>query len=130
MKLLLDTHVWLWMLAEPDRLSDSTRQLIQDRRTALYLSAVSSGEIAIKHALGRLPRPEPPEHSVPARMRTTGVRGLPIEHAHALHVDTLEMHHRDPFDRLLVAQSQVEGLPLLTADRVFERYDIEVMSAE
>jgi PIN domain nuclease of toxin-antitoxin system len=129
-KVLLDTHIWLWMLAEPDRLSDPTRDLIQDGDTTLYLSSVSSWEIAIKHSLGRLPLPEPPEQYVPARMRTTGVRGLPIEHAHALHVDTLEMHHRDPFDRLLVAQSRVEGLPLVTADRVFERYDIEVVSAE
>ena len=129
MTLLLDTHVWLWMLTAPHRLSGAARQLVEDESTNLLLSAASSWEIAIKYALGRLPLPEPPELYVPERMHTTGVDALPVMHAHALRVSVLEPYHRDPFDRLLVAQSQVEGIPLLTADPVFGRYGIEVVPA-
>jgi len=127
--LLLDTQVWLWMLADPQRLSGAARQLVEDTGNTLLLSAASSWEIAIKHALGRLALPAAPERYVPDRMRTSGVRGLPIEHSHALHVNTLEMHHRDPFDRMLVAQARVERVSLLSADRVFALYDVEVVPA-
>ena len=129
MNVLLDTHVWLWMLSSPDRLAVDARRLVEDADTALMLSAASSWEIAIKHALGRLPLPEAPEQYVPERMRITAVDPLPIEHTHALRVSRLAPHHRDPFDRMLVAQAQVERVPLLTADPVFARYDIEVIAA-
>jgi len=126
---LLDTHVWLWMLAAPDRLSAAARELVENVDTRLLLSAASSWEIAIKYSLGRLAIPEPPPRYVPERMRATGVDALAIEHTHALRVSELEPHHRDPFDRLLVAQSQVEGAPLLTADPIFGRYDVETIPA-
>lgn len=129
MTILLDTQIWLWMQAAPRRLGPGVRELIEDVTTTLLFSAVSSWEIAIKHSLGRLPIPEPPERYVPDRMRTSGVVALPIEHSHALRVSTLEQHHRDPFDRLLVAQSQVEGVALVTADPIFDRYDVELISA-
>jgi len=128
-RVLLDTHVWLWMLTAPARLSPSARDLVEDRRTTLWLSAASSWEIAIKYALGRLLLPESPERFVPERMRVTNVDPLPVEHSHALRVSTLEPHHRDPFDRLLVAQSQLERVPLLTADAVFAAYDVETIAA-
>jgi PIN domain nuclease of toxin-antitoxin system len=127
--LLLDTHVWLWMLTAPGRLAVGARRLVEDETTNLLLSAASSWEIAIKYALGRLPLPEPPELYVPERMHVTGVDALPVMHAHALRVSILEQHHRDPFDRLLVAQSQIDGVPLLTADPIFGRYGIEVVPA-
>jgi PIN domain nuclease of toxin-antitoxin system len=126
---LLDTHVWLWMQAAPRRLVPAVRALVEDATTTLLLSAVSSWEIAIKYALGRLPLPEPPELYVPDRMRTSGVVALPIEHSHALRVSGLERQHRDPFDRLLVAQCQIERIALVTADPIFERYDVELISA-
>jgi PIN domain nuclease of toxin-antitoxin system len=126
---LLDTQVWLWMQAAPTKLGVAARTLIEDAGSTLLLSAASSWEIAIKYALGRLAIPEPPERFVPERMRTSGVVALPIEHPHALRVATLEHHHRDPFDRLLVAQSQLEGIPLLTADPIFDRYDVHVIRA-
>ena len=94
------------------------------------LSAASSWEIAIKYALGKLPLPAPPPEYVPSRMQASGTGALPITHAHALHVASLPTHHRDPFDRLLVAQAQVESLPLLTADPQLGRYDIELLAAE
>ncbi len=129
MTYLLDTQVWLWMQAAPRRLVPAVRELIEDLTTTLLFSAASSWEIAIKYSLGRLPIPEPPEQYVPDRMRTSGVLALPIEHPHALRVSALEQHHRDPFDRLLVAQAQVEGIALVTADPIFERYDVDLIVA-
>ena len=129
MSVLLDTLVWLWMLAAPERLSPAARELVENVDTKLLLSAASSWEIAIKYSLGRLAIPEPPQRYVPERMRATGVNALAIEHTQALRVSALEPHHRDPFDRLLVAQSQVEGAPLLTADPIFGRYDVETIRA-
>lgn len=129
MTVLLDTQVWLWMQVAPGRLGRAARNLVEDASNALLLSAASSWEIAIKHALGRLPLPEPPERYVPDRMQTSGVIGLAVEHSHALRVSALAPHHRDPFDRLLVAQAQLECVPLMTADRVFERYEVDVVPA-
>jgi PIN domain nuclease of toxin-antitoxin system len=126
---LLDTHTWLWMLGMPGRMNAAARELVDDARTTVLLSAVTSWEIAIKYALGRLRIPDRPERYVPDRMRATGVVALPVDHSHALRVSVLELHHSDPFDRLLIAQAQVERVPLLTADRVFDLYDVEVIPA-
>jgi PIN domain nuclease of toxin-antitoxin system len=125
MKFLVDTHCWLWLQASPERLAAPLLALLEDPANDLLLSAASSWEIAIKYALGKLPLPEPPSRYVPRRMTASGSRGLPIEHAHSLRVAELPLHHRDPFDRLLVAQAQIEKLVLLTVDRQFEKYDVE-----
>lgn len=129
MKILLDTHVWLWLQAEPDRLSDDALGHLGDTTNDLYLSAASGWEIAIKHALGKLPLPEPPERYVPSRLETSGVGALPVELRHALHVSGLPTHHQDPFDRLLVAQAQLEGMHLMTVDPRMERYDVDLLPA-
>ena len=129
MRYLLDTHVWLWMLTAPERLSSGARQVIADPHTDLVLSAASSWEIAIKYAIGRLHLPEIPETYVPSRMRMSGVEGLPVEHSHALRVAALQPHHRDPFDRLLVAQAQLEHLSIISTDQVFNLYEVEVLYA-
>ena len=129
MRVLLDTQAWLWMQAAPARFSPGARQLVEDPATTLLLSAASSWEIAIKYGLGKLELPDPPDVYVPDRMRFGGVTPLPIEHSHALRVAALDLHHRDPFDRLLVAQAQVEKLPILSADPVFERYGVEFIPA-
>lgn len=121
MRYLLDTQVFLWMNAAPDRLGDLTVP-IRDVSNELYLSAASSWEIAIKHGLGKITLPDPPMEYVPSRMAVTGVQGLEIQHAHALAVTDLPPHHRDPFDRLIIAQAALEGLTVLTADPVFSRY--------
>ncbi|MDI6775300.1 MAG: type II toxin-antitoxin system VapC family toxin [Verrucomicrobiota bacterium] len=127
MRILLDTQCWLWWITEPERLRETARKQIQDGRNAILLSSASSWEIAIKYALGKLPLLEPPEEFVPKRMSRDAISALPIEHVHALRVASLPDHHRDPFDRLLVAQAQVEGIPLMTVDRQFEAYDIEII---
>lgn len=128
-KALVDTHVWLWMQAMPDRLSAEARALMTDARTELLLSAASAWEIAIKHSLGKLALPDPPSVYVPDRMRRSATTGLPVEHAHALRAGELPHHHRDPFDRILVAQAQSLGVPLITADRALDPYDVEIVSA-
>ena len=126
---LLDTHVWLWLLSEPDRIRPDLLAELRDDRTRLLLSAASSWEIAIKWAVGRLPLPEPPATYVPSRMLRSNVEGLPVSHAHALQVATLPASHRDPFDRLLVAQAQVERISIVTVDRACEGYDVPLRLA-
>ena len=130
MKLLLDTECWLWSLASPERLGKEALAVLADGRNEVYLSAASSWEIAIKWALGKLELPEPPDAYVPARLRSSSVTPLAIEHSHALGVARLEQHHRDPFDRILIAQAIVEAVPILTADPVFAHYPIERIEAE
>ena len=129
MRILLDTQCWLWMVAEPERLSRRARAMVASDRHELYLSSVSSWEIAIKHGLGKLDLPAPPAEFVPTRMRATGVLPLVVTHAHALRVSELPGHHRDPFDRLLIAQALEESLSVLTADRHFRRYGVPVVAA-
>lgn len=124
MRALLDTHVWLWMLTDPGRLGD-VLDLVSDTRNELLLSAATTWEIVIKHGLGRLDLPEPPAAYVPDRIRSTQVIPLPIEHSHTLEVAQLPPLHRDPFDRLLVAQARVLGVPVVTADERLAAYDVE-----
>ena len=129
MTYLLDTHVWLWMLTSPTRIRPDLLEGLLDRRTRVLLSAASSWEIAIKWAMGRLALPEPPATYVPTRMQRSGVEGLAVAHSHALQVSTLPPHHRDPFDRLLIAQAQVETLAIVTVDEAFDAYDVPVVHA-
>lgn len=98
-----------------------------DGQNEVYLSAASGWEIAIKYALGKLVLPEEPEKFVPSRLMRDAILPLPIHHAHALRVGTLPLHHRDPFDRLLISQAQVEHLPIVTVDKQLEAYDVELI---
>jgi PIN domain nuclease of toxin-antitoxin system len=125
-KLLLDTQTWLWIQAASNRLGAASRDLIMNPTNELLLSAVSSWEIAIKYRLGKLPLPTTPDKYVPNRMRSSGTQPLPIAHAHTLRVAELPDHHGDPFDRLLIAQAQLDGLTILTSDRTFAKYDVPV----
>lgn len=118
------------MQVDPGRLNDDAIALVVGSDHELLLSAASSWEIAIKVAIGKLALPSAPAVYVPDRMHSSGVIGLPVTHAHALAVASLPRHHRDPFDRLLVAQAQLEGLTILTADRVFDSYDVSVRRSD
>lgn len=129
MKLLLDTHCFLWWFANDRRLGESARERVSDSGNDVYLSAASSWEIAIKVALGKLTLPETPEVYVPSRLASQAISGLAIEHVHALRVASLPMHHQDPFDRLIVAQAQVEKLPILTADENIAAYEVDAIWA-
>ncbi len=129
MNSLIDTHCWLWWLSEPERLNARARRRIADRRNAVFFSAASAWEIAIKAALGKLRLPEPAATYVPSRVSAQGMVPLPINQRHALHLETMPPHHRDPFDRMLIAQAQIEALPVLTADRNFLPYEVKVLWA-
>ena len=124
MRILLDTHVWLWMLVSPERIGEEARRQIAARENELALSAASSWEMAIKYRLGKLPLPAPPREFILPRLVRDGVIPLPIEHRHAVEVARLPDHHRDPFDRLLVAQARLEKLTVFTADRQLSAYDV------
>jgi PIN domain nuclease of toxin-antitoxin system len=127
-RVLLDTQAWLWMLAAPERFSGRALRLVESRSNELLLSAASAWEIAIKHALGKLKMPGKLEASVPDLMQKTGVIALPITHAHALRAGSLPSHHRDPFDRLLIAQAQLERIPILTSDTQLDSYDVKLLA--
>ena len=127
MKALLDTHTFLWWNLDDPQLSGAAREFIGDGRNEIFVSAASAWEIAIKAAKGRLSLPEPPGQYVAERMRRHRFSALPIELSHALHVYGLPTTHADPFDRLLVAQSLLEDLPILTADGDIARYEVKII---
>ena len=127
MKILLDTHCWLWWIAEPTKLREDACRQIEDQDNTIYLSAASSLEIAIKYSIGKLKLPEHPERFVPKRLARDAISSLAIEHVHALHVANLPYHHRDPFDRLIISQAQIERIPIMTVDSQFNQYDVEIV---
>ncbi len=128
MRLLLDTHTFLWWSSEHGaRLSERARDLLADGVTGVSFSVASAWEIAIKVGSGRLGLPDTVERYVPDRVRFHGFDMLPIELSHVFRAGTLPPIHRDPFDRLLIAQAQIEGIPILTADPAITRYDVETI---
>ena len=129
MTILCDTQAWIWIAVAPERFSRRTRVLVADDDNDLLLSAASAWEISIKWALGKLLLPSNPSQFVSKHLATTKTYPLAIEHSHALRVAELPRHHSDPFDRLLIAQAQVENVPVLTADPQFKLYDVEVIRA-
>lgn len=124
--MLLDTHVWLWLLTEPERLPEPVGTQVLAAQE-IRLSAASVWEAGIKHGLGKLPLPVGLSVLVLTSYQQSGVVGLPVTAEHALAVAALPPLHRDPFDRLLVAQALHEGLTLVTADRVLQRYAAPVL---
>lgn len=125
MRLLLDTHTFLWFVGDDPKLSATARLMIGDGDNEVMLSLASIWEIAIKVSLGKLLLAEPLESFVTTQIERNDIRLLPIHMSHAIKVATLPFHHRDPFDRLLVAQGLVEQLPILGADNVFSDYGVQ-----
>ena len=127
MKALLDTHAFLWWDLDDPHLSSLAAELIADGETEILVSAASLWEIALKVGHGRLELPGPVERYVPARLAKYRFGTMSVTGEHALRVARLPMIHRDPFDRLLIAQAQIEGLPIVTADPAIGRYDVHVI---
>jgi len=125
MKYLLDTSIFLWALGAEHKLNQKARDLISSSESELCLSAASSWEIAIKFALGALKLPSPPGQFVPNAIALLTIRTLDITTLHSLKAGELPPHHRDPFDRMLIAQARLEDMVLLTADRAMLKYDVE-----
>lgn len=125
MKYLVDTSVLIQSLIAKPKLNQKALNLLADDSSELYFSAASSWEITIKTAIGKLILPEPPSEFVTTAIGLMALRSLDITHSHAFALEALPNHHRDPFDRMLVAQAQTEQLVLLTTDRVFEKYKVD-----
>ncbi len=130
MKLLLDTHAFLWWLADSPRLGLSARRAIRDSATIVWVSAASAWEITLKTMIGRLDLGEEPQQVLPRELARYSFRELAVSVAHALAVCDLPPHHRDPVDRMLVAQAVVEQLTLVTADPEIARYDVAILPAD
>ena len=124
MKLLLDTHALIWLAENDARLSAPARQALEDEKNDLFCSVASIWELAIKASLGKLKLSVQLDTAFRRRLEENGFAVLPVEYTHAAHVLSLPWHHRDPFDRLLVAQAALEQLALVSHDRQLDAYGI------
>jgi PIN domain nuclease of toxin-antitoxin system len=129
-RLLVDTHCWLWSLLSPERLNEEAQKALKDPDNEISFSVASTWEIVVKFGLGKLDLPSPPSEYIPDRLKKLGHQTLTIRQDHVLRLEALPAHHRDPFDRLLVAQAQVEELRLMTADKVLTAYEVPVFWAK
>lgn len=127
MRALLDTHVFLWSVGGSGRLSAKAESFLGDALNEVLLSVVSAWEISIKFARARLDIPDRPELYVPAKLREFGYEVMPVLLPHCLRIASLAELHRDPFDRMLIAQAQMEGVPIITSDALIAQYDVEVI---
>jgi PIN domain nuclease of toxin-antitoxin system len=127
MKYLLDTMVWLWSVGPTEAIGEAGLAILANGREEIYLSAASSWEIAIKAKLRKFQLPEAPGPYVRTRTAAQQVRPLPITQNHSLSVYDLPLYHNDPFDRLIIAQAIDEGMTILTSDRIFRKYPVELI---
>jgi len=127
MKYLLDTVVWLWSIGPVERIRRQAREMLENGEEEIYLSSATSWEISIKLGTGKLSFPEPPARQISRFMARQSLRPLAITHVHAQKVYDLPNHHRDPFDRMLIAQALVEEMAILTADRLFSKYPVQLV---
>jgi PIN domain nuclease of toxin-antitoxin system len=127
MKLLLDTHAFLWWVSDDPRLSDRAHRLVGDGVNEVFFSAVSAWEIVVKTSLGRLELQDDPDSFISGGVQANAFEVLPIHLNHALWVYQLPDLHRDPFDRMLVAQAKSEELAILTADRKVAQYPVDTI---
>jgi len=129
MRLLLDTHIWLWWQMAPEKIKPATRRIIADSANTVFLSTVSSWELAIKIAVGKLKLPKPLDEMLPECLLADDIKTLALHHHHCFELQNLPMHHRDPFDRMLIAQARQEEMTIVTADTMLQRYDVELLQA-
>ena len=127
MKLLLDTHAFVWWDSEPGQLSERVMELCQKQENTVLLSVVSVWEMHIKARLGKLTLAQPLAELVQNQQVTNRIEILPVELSHVLALEELPTHHKDPFDRLLIAQAVSEGAILLSKDLIFDQYSVEVI---
>lgn len=127
MTVLLDTCTFLWLMVEPHKVSDKAQQVFADSENDVFLSAISCWEVSTKYAMGRLPLPEPPPVLVQRFREKYGTATLPLDEESALYVGRLPRLHADPFDRLLICQSIVHGLAILTPDESITQYAVRTI---
>ncbi len=124
---LIDTHCWLWWHIEPDRLAGQTLELIENAETVIFFSVVSAWEIVIKYNLKKLRLPLSPSLYITKRLGISYMEVMPVHLAHVLQVEKLPDYHKDPFDRLLIAQAVTENLTVITCDHQFRQYDVKTI---
>ncbi len=127
MKYLLDTMVWLWSVSSVENIGADGHAILANEDAEIYLSVASTWEISIKARMGKFTLPEPPPRYIPKRLAEQSIQALTINQTHAQKVYELPLHHRDPFDRLIIAQALTEEMTVLTSDRGFEKYPIEII---
>lgn len=127
MQILLDTHAFLWWIEDDPQLSDVARATIEDGAHELFFSAASGWEIAIKSQIGKLHIPDNLEQFITEQLYRNNFAVLPIQLSHTLHVHALPLLHRDPFDRILIAQSTIEEMPILTIDSQISQYKVQTI---
>ena len=127
MKYLLDTSVFLWGVAAEERLNAMAQEVLTAASSELYLSVAGTWEIAIKFALGSLLLPKTPSEYIPYAQRLWSIQTLNIAQQHSLRAGELPAHHRGPFDRMIIAQALSERMTLLTADRVLQKYKVDLI---
>ena len=127
MKLLLDTHIFLWYITSDRRLAPDTRDLIRDPANLVYLSPVSLWEALVKHRLGKLPLPAQPEIYLATQRARHGIESLALDESSVQRLATLPDHHRDPFDRMLICQAQEHDLTLVTVDTLILLYPVTTL---
>jgi len=128
MNLLFDTHTFIWWDSTPDKLSSQILGLCRDEGNSLWLSVASLWEIQIKHQLGKLELHQPLGEIVAQQQQLNRITLLPVEFAHVLALEQLPLYHKDPFDRLIIAQARVENLTIMSVDSFFGAYGIDVLS--
>ena len=127
MRLLLDTCCWLWWLNDPGKLSKQQLDTISNRRNQLFLSVATIWEISIKVNNQKLTIPQPLNKLIEQQCPPDGIAILDIKPIHAVEAGDLPLYHKDPFDRMIIAQASIENLTVVTSDSVFEKYDITVL---
>jgi PIN domain nuclease of toxin-antitoxin system len=127
MQALLDTNAFLWWVTNDKKLSSTAHTIISNHQNEIFFSIVSGWEIVIKTQIGKLPLPESPEVYIPSRLNYYDFKILPINMKDVFQTWQLELHHKDPFDRLLIAQSQINNLPIITADTKFDLYNVSIV---
>jgi len=127
MRYLLDTVAWLWSVGPSEKLGKQAAEILASGDEEIYFSAASALEVAIKTRLGKYQLPQDPSRYIPKRLAEQGILTLPVTQEHALRVYGLPRHHRDPFDWLIIAQAMAESLVILTSDRLFEKYPVDIV---
>ena len=127
MKALIDTHVFLWVITTPEKLSKKALQIIENRSNDIFLSPVSCWEIVIKYQINKLDLPKDPNGLILEQIKESEIKILPITAEHAVNILHLPLLHKDPFDRLLISQARVEKLPIITYDSLIKKYEVDVI---